>query len=177
MQTQRTCLSVSTVMLLNMDRTATFYSMPSYAYGAGMPIFTGARRQRGGSIFGSLKNFFLPILKGFGKKVVKRGMHEGLGLAKDVVKDAFMFKNINDSVKQHGKKRALDLGKYAAEEGLSTLGNMVGSGRKRRKRQSLRKRKLGTKKSRPRRLTKKKKKRRPLRRHSRRRRRTAKALF
>ena len=151
-----------------MDRTATFYSGPSYLHGAGMPVFSGSRRQRGGSIFGAIKNFFLPILKGFGKKVVKRGASEAVGLAKDVVKDAFMFKNVNDSVKQHGKKRALGLTKYAAQEGLDTLEKMIGSGRKRRRvhhsrkrrkvrrsrkrlnTQSLRKRRRSTKRSKPR---------------------------
>ena len=42
-----------------MDQTALFYSRPSHDFrGAGLNVFVGARRQRGGSIFGSLKNFF-----------------------------------------------------------------------------------------------------------------------
>ena len=138
----------------NMDRTAAFYSGPSYRYGgAAMPVFSGSRRHRGGSIFGALKSFFMPILSGLGKKVAQQGAREAVGLAGDVVKDAFLFKNVNESLAKNAKKRALDLGKYAADEGLSTLEGMIGSGKRRRKsRANLRKRKVGGKrrKSRPR---------------------------
>ena len=120
-----------------MDRTAFFYSAPTYAHGAGgMPIFSGSRRQRGRSIFGALQRFFMPIIKGVGQKVAKQGAKQAVGLAKDVVADAFMFRNINDSVQRHGKRRALDLTRYAADEGLNSLERMIGSGK-----QSLGKRK------------------------------------
>ena len=153
-----------------MDRTLMFYSAPTYAHGGSMPIFSGARRQRGGSIFGALKRFFLPILKGLGRKVVKQGAKQAVGLAKDVVGDALMFRNVNDSVKKHGKKRALDFTRYAANEGLGTLENMIGSGRRGRKRRprSSRKRKRSTK-----RATSQRRKSRP----KKRRRRTNKRLF
>ena len=135
--------------LIIMDRTAAFYSIPTYTHGGGIPIFSGSRRQRGGSIFGSLKRFFMPILYGLGKKVAKQGARQAVGLAKDVVGDAFMFRNVNDSVKRHGKRRALNLTRYAADEGLGTLEKMIGSGRRRRKRraQSSRKRKQSTKRT------------------------------
>lgn len=130
-----------------MDRTAAFYSGPSYRYGGGaMPVFSGSRRHRGGSIFGSLKSFFMPILSSLGKRVAKQGAREAVGLAGDVVKDAFMFKNVNDSLARNAKKRALGLSKYAADEGLNTLESMIGSGKRRRKsRPNLRKRKLSGK--------------------------------
>jgi len=113
-----------------------------------MPIFSGSRRQRGGSIFGSLKRFFMPIIYGLGKKVAKQGARQAIGLAKDVVGDAFMFRNVNDSVKRHGKRRALNLTRYAADEGLGTLEKMIGSGRGRKRRaKSSRKRKRSTKRT------------------------------
>ena len=81
-----------------MDRTANFYSSPSYV-GGSFPVFSGSRRQRGGSIFGALKNFFMPILTGFGKKLAKRGAKEAFGLAKDVARDALSNKNVSHTIK------------------------------------------------------------------------------
>ena len=141
-----------------MDRTAAFYSAPSYRYGGGaMPVFSGSRRQRGGSIFGAFKRLFMPIITSLGKKLAKKGAQQAVGLAGDVVKDAFMFKDIKQSLANNGKKRAFDFGKYAAEEGLAGLQNMIGSGKRRRKsrrrpRTNLRKRKPSVKrrKSKPR---------------------------
>ena len=146
-----------------MDRTAAFYSSPSYSHGGSMPIFSGSRRQRGGSIFGALKRFFLPVITAIGKKVARHGAQQAVGLAKDVVKDALMSKNVPDSLKRHGKKRALDFTRYAADEGLNSLERMIGSGsrRKKRRKHSLGKRKRSTKKSKSRKK----------------RRRTVKALF
>lgn len=49
----------------NMDRTATFYSQPSYVQrGAGLPVYSGSRRQRGGSVLGAVKNFIMPVVSG-----------------------------------------------------------------------------------------------------------------
>ena len=126
-----------------MDHTAAFYSRPFYGAG-GVPVFSGSRRQKGGSIFGAFQRFFIPIAKAFGKKIAKRGAQQAVGLAKDVVKDAFLSRNVSNSALKHGKKRALDLTRYAADEGLSTLENMIGSGDPQ---QSLRKRKRSTKRA------------------------------
>ena len=89
--------------------------------------------------------------------MAKKGTQQAVGLAGDVVKDAFMFKDIKQSLANNGKKRAFDFGKYAAEEGLAGLQNMIGSGKRRRKsrrrpRTNLRKRKPSVKrrKSKPR---------------------------
>ena len=148
-----------------MDQTAVFYSAPSYRYGGGaMPVFSGSRRQRGGSIFGAFKRLFMPIITSLGRKLAKQGAKQAVGLAGDVARDAFMFKDVKQSLASNAKKRALDLGKYAVDEGLADLQNMIGSGKRRRKsrRTNLGKRKLSTKrrKSKPRK-----------------RRRTVKALF
>lgn len=114
-----------------MDATALFYSHPSV--GAGFPVFAGARRQRGGGIFGSLKNFFLPMAKKLGRNL----LHQGVGLARDIAQDALEGKNIKNAFLDRGKSRAVNFGKSAAHEGLSALSNMIGKGgrhaRRRRK--------------------------------------------
>ena len=123
-----------------MDQTALFYSQPTY--GAGFPVFAGARRQRGGGIFGSLKNLFLPMAKKIGKNL----LHQGIGLAKDIAQDAMEGKNIKDSILDRGKSRAIDIGKSAAREGIGALNTMIDKGgrraprRKRLAKRSLRKR-------------------------------------
>ena len=103
---------------LIMDQTALFYSRPSH--GAGFPVFMGSRRQRGGGIFGSLKNFFLPVAKKVGRSLFS----QGVGLAKDVMQDALEGKNIKSSFLDRGKSRAINLGKSALE-------SMVGKGSRR----------------------------------------------
>ena len=111
-----------------MDQTAEFYSRPSYNYrgAGGFPIFSGSRRQRGGGIFGSLKSFFTPIAKKVGKKLMKHG----IGLATDVAKDALLGKNMKDSLLTHGKARAKNIGRAVANEGLSVVGNLMGNSKK-----------------------------------------------
>ena len=113
-----------------MDRTAAFYMRPSYDFhGSGFPVFMGSRRQRGGSIFGSLKRFFTPIAKTVGRNLLS----QGVGLAKDITSDALAGKNIKESILSHGKERAKNLGTSALKQGLGTLTNMVGQGRRRRR--------------------------------------------
>ena len=77
-----------------MDYTANFYSQPSYRGGASFPVFSGSRRQRGGGIFGSLGKMFLPIAKRVGKKLLR----EGVGLARDVAQDVMSGKDIKESL-------------------------------------------------------------------------------
>lgn len=89
-----------------MDRTANFYSQPTYVQRGGLPIYSGSRRQRGGNVLGALKNFFMPILG----SAAKRGLKSAVGLAKDVVTDAFAGKNIGQSFKNRGITRAKRLG-------------------------------------------------------------------
>ena len=111
-----------------MDHTAAFYMRPSYEFhGSGLPVFAGSRRQRGGSIFGSLKRFFTPIAKFVGRNLLSHGV----GLAQDVASDVLAGKNVKDSFLSHGKSRATNLGKSVLKEGLSSLSNMVGQGKRR----------------------------------------------
>ena len=111
-----------------MDYTAEFYSRPSTDFrGGGFPVFSGSRRQRGGNIFGSIKNFFLPIAKKLGRKLFTTG----IGLATDIARDAMEGKSIKNALKERGKTYAKDFGKAAAAEGIGALTNMVGRGRRR----------------------------------------------
>ena len=83
-----------------MDRTATFYSGPSYTFrGAGLPVYAGSRRQRGGSMLGALKNELLPF-----------AAKQALGLAGDVAMDAIRGRKIVDSLKTHGLRRLKNVG-------------------------------------------------------------------
>ena len=115
-----------------MDQTALFYSRPSHEFrgGAAFNVFAGSRRQRGGGIFGALKNFFLPMAKNLGKSLLSTGV----GLASDLARDTMEGKNFKKSLIERGKSRALNFGKSAAREGLSALSSMVGRGRRRRRR-------------------------------------------
>lgn len=89
-----------------MDHTATFYSRPSYVGGAG-PIFTGARRQRGGSVLGAIKSIVSPLLSGVGNSIKKNAMNNALGLATDVMGDMFSGKNVKSSLLNRAKERGL----------------------------------------------------------------------
>ena len=76
-----------------MDRSANFYSQPSYV-GGGFPIFSGSRRMRGGGIFGSLARLAVPVVKNLGRSLLRAGKHHGLGFAKDVVADVILIGNL-----------------------------------------------------------------------------------
>lgn len=122
-----------------MDRTANFYSRPSHDFhGGSFNVFAGSRRQRGGGIFGTLRNLFMPVAKHLGKAALATGV----GLAQDVIRDRMMGKNVKDSLLKHGKERGLDLARTAvqtaAKQGfLGKLTGMFGKGartqRRRRK--------------------------------------------
>ena len=115
-----------------MDRTAAFYSHPSYQLtGSGFPIFAGSRRQRGGSLLGSIKSMVLPALKSTGKALGSNALREAVGLAKDVAGDVFAGRNIKQSLMQRGKKRALNVVKKSALQGLKQFGVARSASRKR----------------------------------------------
>ena len=89
-----------------MDRTASFYSQPSYQFkGAGFPVYAGSRRQRGGSILGALSKMVLPVLSTVGKNVGRAALNQAMGFAKDVMGDIARGGDIKQSLKQHGLKR------------------------------------------------------------------------
>ena len=98
-----------------MDRTAAFYSAPSYYHrgSGGFPVYAGSRRQRGGSILGSLAKIAMPMLKSVGKAA----LGQAVGFAKDVAGDLAEGRNIRESLKQRGISRL----KKTAMSGLSTI--------------------------------------------------------
>lgn len=85
-----------------MNRTAAFYSRPSYLSGAG-GIFSGARRQRGGSILGALKSVVKPLANNLGSSLKSNAF----GFAKDVVGDIVKGRNLKDTLLSRGKERGL----------------------------------------------------------------------
>lgn len=130
-----------------MDSTATFYSRPSHL-GAGFPVFSGSRRQRGGGILGSILRVVAPIAKSVGKKVLKGIAREGLSTAQGVLSDALQGQNIRDSISNRGQASVRRLIRQGAEGAK----NLVAASKPLRKRKPSR----GGKKSAP----KKKKRRR-----------------
>lgn len=140
-----------------MDYTAHFYSKPSYV-GAGGAIFSGSRRQRGGSILGSIKSVVVPFVKSIGRNLFGVAKKQAVGLASDVVSDAINGRNIKDSLKARGKQRLLK----GAQQGLNKLrgvkrvkrGRQRGSG-KRRMRKLSRKRKSSHRRGRKRKASRK----------------------
>lgn len=114
-----------------MDHTAQFYSGPTYVgKGAGFPVFSGSRRQRGGSALGAMKSIAMPILSSVGKTALK----QAVGLAGDVVGDVIRGRNIKDSMKEHGIKRLKNVGKAGLREVASTFNPFSSSKRMKRKR-------------------------------------------
>ena len=124
-----------------MDHTSQFYSRPSYAFrggAGGFHVFSGSRRQRGGSFLGALKKFFFPIAKSLGRQLLS----QGVGLASELANDAMSGKNLKDAIKTRGKASAINFGKSAARQGIGALTSMIGKGGRRapRRRRGIRKR-------------------------------------
>ena len=115
-----------------MDRTANFYSQPTYGQrGSGLPVYSGARRQRGGSVLGALKNFIMPLLGQVKQKAIKHAKREALNLAKGVAMDAVRGQNIGNSLKKRGIHHLKQLGKNMATD---TVQGFAGSSTPPRKR-------------------------------------------
>lgn len=107
-----------------MDRTAYFYSRPSYYVGGGsFPVFSGSRRQRGGGIFGSLAKLVMPALKSVGK----HALGQAASLAKDVAGDVIAGKNIKSSLMNRGKSRLMNIASNAGKQGINTLRSVTQS--------------------------------------------------
>ena len=105
-----------------MDRTASFYSQPSYHFrGAGFPVFSGSRRQRGGGILGSIGKMITPMLGNLGKSIGRAALKRGVSFASDIAKDVMTGKKLTDSMKTRGKQHAIGIAKSAARQGLNTI--------------------------------------------------------
>ena len=73
--------------------------------GNGLPVFTGARTQRGhglGSIFGGLAKMVLPLAKRVLPVVKRHAVKTGMRIARDVMK--------GNSLKKAARKRVLEAG-------------------------------------------------------------------
>ena len=118
-----------------MDQTAIFYSQPTYVQrGAGLPVYSGSRRQRGGSILGSLKSMVMPFFNNIKNAAINRAKQGAWNLAKGVAWDTIRGKNVVDSVKSRGIHEVKELGKGT----LSDVTGIVTAPIK-RKRQAIRK--------------------------------------
>ena len=113
-----------------MDYTAKFYSRPSYV-GSGV-VFSGERRQRGGSILGALKSVVMPVLSKVGPKILKTvgniAKKQVFGLATDLLTDRVSGRNVTESLKSRGKSRLLQ----SAAQGLNAISSMVNQPNSRR---------------------------------------------
>ena len=104
------------------DPTAHFYSQPSYI-GAGFPVFSGSRRQRGGNILGSLSKLILPALKAAGRAFLHRGSREAIGLAGDAGIAALSGRGkagVMQTLRNRGLKRLSNAGKAAFGSAYNT---------------------------------------------------------
>lgn len=115
--------------------------MPGYAipiqsgYGYPViPVYSGDRRQVGGSIWATLKRFAMPIFKAlipqfkkYGQKIGQSVLNVGAHTAADLLDG-----NIKE-IPQNLKKRALNEVKSLGSQVVGDVLNHVGSGAKRRK--------------------------------------------
>ena len=96
--------------------------MPSILIGGALPVFSGARYQRGNGLFSSIARFALPLLKSFGKNMLRHGTR---ALANTVGEALEEGGNLKDSALRHGVQ--------AAKNAFSDTVAQRGSGRKRRR--------------------------------------------
>ena len=114
-----------------MDRTAHFYSQPTYTQrGGGLPVYSGSRRQRGGNVLGAIKSFVMPILGGVKQTALRHAKRQAFGLAKDVAFDAFRGRNIGESLKERGIQHAKELGKGVLRDTVRGVAGPFSSKRK-----------------------------------------------
>ena len=114
-----------------MDRTATFYSQPTYGQrGGGLPIYSGSRRQRGGSILGALKSFIMPFLGNAKRNVIRHAKSQVWNLAKNVTQDVIRGRNVGQALKRRGIQHAKQLGKNVLHD---TVGSAIAPAQRKRK--------------------------------------------
>ena len=96
-----------------MNPSSRFYSQPTYVGSINLPVYSGSRRQAGGSLFGSIKRAVVPTLKTAGKEMGR----QALGLFSDVAQDVLSGEDIGESIKQRAKERAAE----AARQGIRAI--------------------------------------------------------
>lgn len=138
-----------------------FYAQPSYMSGGLFTVYSGSRRQRGGSFLGSIKKFMVPArqaaVRGFKtagrmavkgikaaaknetvRNVAKKALEHGLMIGTNVAVDALQGRNVGEAIKERAKEHALQTLTGAQPE------NVVSVTPKRRKRKRSRKLKQST---------------------------------
>ena len=106
-----------------MNLNAQFYAQPSYHGGVNFPVYSGSRRQAGGSIFSTAKCLILPVMKSVGKQAAT----SALGFAGDVPSDVVSGRNLKESLKEQGKAHASQFAMEGMKRALGTLCNNVGA--------------------------------------------------
>ena len=109
---------------------AEFYAQPSYMSGGLFTIYSGSRRQRGGSFLGSVKKFIVPAgrtaMRGFKaagrlavkgvkaaakneavRNVAKKALEHGLMIGTNVAVDALQGRNVGEAIKERAREHAL----------------------------------------------------------------------
>lgn len=128
-----------------MDRTATFYASPTYEHrGGGLPIYSGSRRQRGGSILGAIKNLFMPLLPGVKNYAVKKAKTAARDFVAGTVSDIMRGKPIL----QAAKSNAFSTAAHTAQSTRRDIQRQISGSRKRAKSTNNRKRRPAAKRAR-----------------------------
>ena len=114
------------ILLLNMDRAQHFYSRPSYV-GGSFPVYSGSRRQSGGSVFGAIGRSVAPAASTIGKTLGR----EALGFVGDVAHDVADGSSFKDALKARAKERiqrTLERGIQSGVQKVATaaMGDTVG---------------------------------------------------
>ena len=114
-----------------------FYNSPSYMSG-GYTVYGGTRRQRGGSIFGSIRKMFAPVgrraideVKNVATLAARKTAAKGAQVLSGVALDAIRGRNIGDSFKKRGTAAAMQ----SLEETLAPLAQGNYPPRKKQKQQ------------------------------------------
>jgi hypothetical protein len=95
-------------------------AMPTILIGGSLPVFSGARYQRGNGLFSSIARFALPLLKSFGKNMLRHGTRALANTVGDAMEEGG---NLRDAALRHGVQ--------AAKDAFSDTVAQRGSGRKR----------------------------------------------
>ena len=72
--------------------------------GTGLPIFVGARSQRGHGLLSGLARMVIPLLKSGGKALLKQGVQTGKEILGDVLSGQNIKKAARQRVKQGGQR-------------------------------------------------------------------------
>lgn len=112
---------INNIYKMSMDYVKEFYSQPQA--GGGFSVYSGTRRQIGGSFLSGLARFALPILKFLGRKALNIGKN----VATDVIVDKKPLKQsvetrIVEEAKKTLKGRGVKRGRILRNGGMSRLG-------------------------------------------------------